>query len=116
VAEGRGELPAAVGAQLDDLERRVLDGPGVLDPATRRAAAEGSGVPQDVAAYVDTVRLNAYRVTDEEVADLRSGGWSDDQLFELTVAAAYGAARERLEAGLAALARAADRAEEVEPA
>jgi alkylhydroperoxidase family enzyme len=120
VAEGQIELPAAVGAQLDDLERRVLDGQGVLAPAVRRAAAGGGDVPDDVAAYTAKVRRNAYRVTDEEVAGLQSRGWSDDQLFELTVAAAYGAARERLEAGLEALAGAdrpaGDDEQEEEPA
>ncbi len=86
-----------------DLERRVLDGPGSIGPAVRRAAAEGGGVPEDVAGYVDKVRRAAYTVTDEEVATLLASGWSQDQLFELTVAAAFGAARRRLQAGLEAL-------------
>jgi alkylhydroperoxidase family enzyme len=50
------------------------------------------------------VRRNAYRVTDRDVLELREGGLSEDEIFELTVAAAVGAGLERLEAGLRVLA------------
>jgi len=40
------------------------------------------------------------------VAALQAAGYTEDQLFELTVSAAVGAARVRLEAGLRALAAA----------
>ena len=43
------------------------------------------------------------RVTDEDVAELRSSGLSEDEIFELTVAAAVGAGLERLYAGLRTL-------------
>jgi alkylhydroperoxidase family enzyme len=92
---------------LEDLERRLLDRPGTLDPKIRRAAAEGGPVPGPLAAYVDTVRRNAYRVTDEDVLGLRAAGYSEDQIFEVTVAAAFGAAKARLTAGLDALAESA---------
>lgn len=90
--------------KLRDLERRLLDQPGTLDPAIRRAAADGEAVPEDVSDYVEKVRRAAYTVTDEEVRQLLSSGWSQDQLFELTVTAAFGAARRRLQIGLEALA------------
>ncbi len=54
-------------------------------------------------AYVDKVRRHAYRVTDADVQNLLGAGYSQDQVFELTVAAAFGAARERLAAGLGAI-------------
>ena len=53
--------------------------------------------------YVETVRRNAYRVTDAQVEALRDAGLSEDEVFELTVAAAVGAGLERLEAGLGAM-------------
>jgi alkylhydroperoxidase family enzyme len=90
--------------KLRDLERRVLDQPGTLDPSVRRAAADGGTVPEAVAGYADKVRRAAYTVTDEEVAHLLATGWTQDQLFELTVAAAFGAARRRLQIGLDAMA------------
>jgi hypothetical protein len=89
--------------KLRDLEQRVLDRPGTLDPVVRRAAAEGKPVPDEVGAYVEKVRRAAYTVTDEEVARLLASGWTQDQLFELTVAAAYGAASRRLRIGLDAM-------------
>src|SRR5881392_4128499 len=89
--------------KLRELERRVLDRAGSLDPADRRAAADGGPVPEDVSAYVEKVRRHAYKVTDEEVRGLLDAGWSEDQVFELTVATAYGAARRRLDAGLGAM-------------
>jgi alkylhydroperoxidase family enzyme len=96
--------------KLRDLERRVLHGPGRLDPAVRQAAAEGGDVPEALAAYVDKVRRHAYKVTDADVEVLKAAGYSEDQIFELTVASAYGAAIHRLRAGLGAMsAEGADR-------
>jgi alkylhydroperoxidase family enzyme len=69
-----------------------------------RAAAEpGRPVPPAAEAYTDTVRRNAYRVTDAQVEALRDAGLSEDDVFELTVAAAVGAGLERLQAGLGAM-------------
>jgi len=42
-------------------------------------------------------------VTDADVTALQQGGSSDDVVFEVTVAAALGAALGRLERGMAAL-------------
>jgi hypothetical protein len=55
-----------------------------------------------VTRYVDTVARHAYKVTDADVTALREAH-SDDAVFEITVAAAVGAAFHRLERGLAAL-------------
>jgi alkylhydroperoxidase family enzyme len=83
----------------------VFDGPGETEPALRRAAAEGKGVPADLQSLVDKIHRHAYRVTDEDLARLRTS-YSDDQLFEIVVSAALGASRQRLVAGLAALEKA----------
>jgi alkylhydroperoxidase family enzyme len=93
--------------KLAELERRLLDRPGSLDPSLRRTAAFGTRVPEQVAGYVEKVRRHAYEVTDAEVEALKASGWAEDQLFELTLAAAYGAARRRLDAGLEAMGPAA---------
>jgi alkylhydroperoxidase family enzyme len=89
----------------DGAFRTVLEGPGETDAALRRAAADGKGVPADLQALVDKVHRHAYKVTDEDLARLRST-YSDDQLFEIVVSAALGASRQRLFAGLAALGEA----------
>jgi alkylhydroperoxidase family enzyme len=70
----------------------------------RAAARRDRGAPRAARAYLETVRRHAYRVTDEQVAELRAGGLSEDEIFELTVAAAVAAGLERLDAGLRTLA------------
>ena len=83
--------------QLHELHDRVVDGPGELPPIVRRAAASGSEVPPVAQAYTEKVRLHAYKVVDRDVEELKSAGWSEDQIFELTVATALGAGLSRLE-------------------
>jgi hypothetical protein len=93
-------------SKLDELGAAILEGPGVLPPEVRRAAADRGGVAERFSAYVDTIHEHAYRITDRTVDELAAAGASDDEVFEISVAAAYGAARARLDAGLRALARA----------
>jgi hypothetical protein len=49
------------------------------------------------------VRQNAWKVSDADVQSLKTAGFSEDAIFEITVAAASGAAIMRLERGLIAL-------------
>jgi len=97
--------------KLEALGAAILQGPGVLPPDARQAAGLGDGTPELFADYVDTIHRHAYRVTDQMVAGLADAGASEDQVFEISVASAYGAARRRLDAGLRALreARGGDR-------
>ncbi len=81
----------------------VLTTPGDTPSALRRAVLERGKVPAPLAAYVDKVFLHAYRITDADVAGLAPAGYSEDAVFEVTVAAAVGAALHRLERGMAAL-------------
>jgi len=80
----------------------VLHGRGESNPAIRRAAADGHGVPAELQGLVDKIHRHAYKVTDEDLARLRSR-YADDQLFEIVVSAALGASERRLLAGLKAL-------------
>ena len=90
-------------ARLARLSAAVLSGAGRLDPVLRQAAAKGGCLPAVLASYVDKVRESAHRIADEDVRDLVSAGHSEDEIFEVTIAAALGAAVHRLDAGLAAL-------------
>jgi alkylhydroperoxidase family enzyme len=103
----RGYEPGAPNEVAADarraLERAVLEGPGVTPPSLRQAAARGGEVPESLAKLVAKTRDHAYKVTDEEIAALRARH-SDDELFEVIVAAAVGAAGARADAGFAALA------------
>jgi alkylhydroperoxidase family enzyme len=96
--------------KMEDLRRRLLEVPGALDQQVRRDASEGGPVPPALEAFVDKVRRHAYTVTDADVHDLLEAGYSQDQIFELTVVAAFGAAKERLHVGLEALAEVAETA------
>jgi hypothetical protein len=88
----------------DRTARALLEGPGTLPSALRQAIARGEP-PEDLRPLVDKVRRHAYKVTDEDVAALKER-YSEDQLFEIIVAAAFGAAEKRLQAGLLALEQA----------
>lgn len=80
----------------------VLSSEGTSDRALRRDAFDGARVPPELATFIEKVRANAYKVTDADVARLQQT-YTDDQLFEIIVAASVGAAERRLVAGLEAL-------------
>jgi alkylhydroperoxidase/carboxymuconolactone decarboxylase family protein YurZ len=89
----------------------LLHGPGATPAELRQAIAAGQA-PADLAPLIEKIRAHAYRVTDGDVDTLRNR-YTEDQLFEIIVSAAFGAAEERLTAGLRALEEAAE--EEKEP-
>ena len=91
----------------DQVLQRVLDGPGETDPALRHAAANGTGLPEDLQPLVAKIHAHAYKVTDEDLTRLQPK-YGDDRLFEIIVSAALGASRKRLFAGLEALEKSKD--------
>lgn len=100
---------------VERLKESVLTGRGATDPALRRAVeartaelsgrpgAPAGGVPPDLKEHVDKIALHAYTITDEDVAALKAAGYSEDAIFEISIAAALGAGVARLERGLSAL-------------
>lgn len=96
--------PMSVGRRaelLTRLQASLVDSPGASSAQARRAALAGDGEGA-LGSYLGLVRDAAYRVTPEQLEALRAAH-GDDALFELTLCAAHGAARRRLEAGLGAL-------------
>lgn len=85
------------------LEQAVLFEPGSLASHVRQAAASAGEVPEVMQAYVQKIVTSAYKVTDDDVQLLLQAGYSEDQIFELTVSAALGAGLTRLKRGLASL-------------
>jgi len=69
----------------------------------RQAAQPDREAPPEFAPYLDKVRRNAYKVTDEDIQPLRAAGYSEDAIFEQTVSVAVAAGLKRLEAGLGVL-------------
>lgn len=100
-----------------EVERAMLTSPGATSEALRRAVAARSAalggrptagadsveIPPALAPYLDKVARHAYQVTDEDLAAVARAGYSEDAVFEVTLAAAVGAGLARLERGLAAL-------------
>jgi hypothetical protein len=79
----------------------LTDGPGATPAELRKAIIQGSS-PPELTALVQKIRTRAYTVTDQDLDALRDR-YSEDQLFEIIVTAAFGAARDRLEAAHRAL-------------
>ena len=88
-------------AVLEVLRETLLNGPGHATPALRAAAAAGEGEGA-LGAYAQQVHTAAYKVTPAQLKALQQTH-SDDVLFEVTVCAAFGAAKKRHDAGLAAI-------------
>jgi uncharacterized peroxidase-related enzyme len=102
-------------ALADALRRRVLEGPGETAAALRRGMAErAAGGPPVEAPYDDLARQigqAAYKVTDEQVAQVAEQAGSQRAAFELIVASALGTGLHRWRRGLEVLEEAADRLE-----
>ena len=93
---------------IERVAEAILATPGDADLELRRAveavaAGRGADLPDDLLPYVEKVARNAYKVTDGDIERLCEAGYSEDAIFELTLAAALGAARARLDAGLRAM-------------
>ena len=76
------------------------------DPLVRRlreASRPEREQPAAATAYLEKVRLHAYRVTDGDVEALLASGLSEDEVFEATVAGAVAAGLARFDAGLRTL-------------
>ncbi len=69
----------------------------------REASQPDREQPPAAEAYLEKVRLHAYRVTDGDVESLLASGLSEDEIFEATVAAAVTVGLERFVAGVRTL-------------
>jgi alkylhydroperoxidase family enzyme len=85
------------------LRYAVLDAAATADAALRRAAYCGEALAEPLSGYVEKLRLHAYRVQDDDIERVHDAGYSEDQIFEVTIATALGAGDARLRAGLSAL-------------
>jgi alkylhydroperoxidase family enzyme len=90
-------------ADVETLAAAVLEGAGETTSELRQRLAAGMEVPAELELYADTVRRHAYKVTQEDLEDLRKCGYTENAIFEITLSVALGAALLRLDAGLGAL-------------
>ena len=110
----RRDRVAFVRARLKKVLEMLLSDAG-SHPDLRRAAASrasalgggsiaaGGALPAAAAAWVEKVARHAWKITDEDVAELRAAGFDEDAIFELTIAAATGAGLARYEAAARAI-------------
>ena len=96
---------------VERVRNATLDGQGHTDPALRRSVAAHAGqvwssgnseveIPDYLAPYVQKVAVTSYKVTDQDIDDLReSAGLGEDEILEITLAAAFGCALAALETG-----------------
>lgn len=64
----------------------------------RDVVAASAPAPAGMAAYLEKVRERAYSVADEDIDALREAGFSEDEIFEQTVAVAIAEGLRRLDA------------------
>jgi hypothetical protein len=83
-----GEAELRHATLLAALQEAVLNAPAHTDPGLRSAAASGGALAEPVATYVDKVRDQSYRITEGDIRRLTTTGLSEDEIFEITVAAA----------------------------
>ena len=94
-------------AQLHrELVNRVLDTDAQAPRELRRAAFDNAGLDEPVRTLIEKVAKRSYQVTDEDAAAVRAAGLNEDQIFEIMVCGAVGAADRQYKSALAALAEA----------
>jgi AhpD family alkylhydroperoxidase len=91
------------GDAVANLRHAVLDTPASTDPALRKAAAAGGPLPEPWRSYATTVRDASWKITGADIGRLTAAGPTEDEIFEVTAAAAVGAALQGFDAGRRAL-------------
>jgi alkylhydroperoxidase family enzyme len=79
----------------------LLRGPGATPDDLRQAIARGSA-PPELMTLVEKIRSRPYAVTDQDLDAVRTT-YTEDQLFEIIVAAAFGTAHDQIAAAHRAL-------------
>lgn len=67
------------------------------------AGPTGQPLAPELMELVETIARYAYRVTDEQFIAARGAGYTEDELFDVTVVAALGSGLARRERGLNAI-------------
>jgi alkylhydroperoxidase family enzyme len=87
-------------------ERELRRNAGAFVSAIVNGGDGGDAVPENLRPYLRKLAKHAYRITDDDIAALRSEGYSEDMIFELTASAALAVGLAQMDRGLAALAAA----------
>jgi hypothetical protein len=82
---------------------RILKGEGKASQSQRQAAFDNAGPEGPLGTLIDKVARCAYKVTDEDISAVKVSGASEDQIFELIVCSAVGAATRQYDEALTIL-------------
>lgn len=85
---------------------RVVHGAARAPAGLRARAFSNADIPVPLQALISKVVTSPAQVTDTDFAAAKASGFSEDELFELVIAAAVGQSARLYDAGLAALAEA----------
>jgi alkylhydroperoxidase family enzyme len=91
------------GGLVENLRHNVFEGPATTSPELRKAAATGESLTEPWQSYAAMVRDHSYRIAATDIDGLMAAGHSEDEIFEITVAATVGAALRSFDAGHATL-------------
>jgi predicted metal-dependent phosphotriesterase family hydrolase len=86
------------------LVKRLVSGDGTTSPEDRVRAFNHADLTEPLEMLLAEVATGAGHVTDEAIDRAKMAGFTEDQIFELVVCAAVGAATRQYESGLTALA------------
>ena len=86
----------------------LLGSPGTTDPLLRTAVFEharlGAGeVPESLKSFMQKIMERPWSINNEDFAQLGKAGYTEDQIYELLVAAATGAGVRRFDAAVRAI-------------
>ena len=90
--DGDGDGHGDRGRLAAEIRQAVFGTKAATGPDTRSAAASGGSLPEPWPSYAARVRDHSYRVTGTDIERLTAAGHSEDEIFEITVSAAVGAA------------------------
>lgn len=97
--KGRSEPRTSDREVLLERLRAAVFGPAGTTPVSLRRAAADGVAPRPWSDYVTRVAGASRDIDDQQAGELRAAGCTEDEIFEVTVAAAVGAALAGLQAG-----------------
>ena len=111
----RGEDGVIRPSEVEIGRNHLLSTEGVTDPLLRQAVEAyvvsqwgikrhvPSLIPPDLETYLKKLSLHAYRIIDEDIDSLRTAGYTEEMIYEITLVGAVGAALVGLESIFAAM-------------
>ncbi|RMG91799.1 MAG: hypothetical protein D6706_17830 [Chloroflexi bacterium] len=90
--------------ELARARQTLLSAPGEIPPSLRQAIEAfvvtqwghtrppAQPVPQELISCLQKLAFSAYKITDDDIAALKTAGYNDDAIYEIAVAGAFGAA------------------------